>query len=96
MCFRHVPEQAEKELSNQIKGLVLIIHPSICAYKLYSPIEDKLVISKDGLVDERKQWDWSRSLVRQEDEQNEASTSQNEEVILRLVELKEKRSKRIE
>ena len=46
--------------------MMLIGYHSNGAYKLYSPIEDKLVISKDGLVDESKGWDWSRSLVRQE------------------------------
>ena len=83
---------------------MLINYHSVGANKLYSPIEDKLVISKDGLEDESKRWDWSQSSVRQEsdtvttlfeeDEQNEASTSQKEEVILRLVKLKERRSKK--
>ena len=89
MCFRHVPEQVRKKLDDQSEVLVLIGYHSIGAYKLFSPIKNKLVISKDGLEDESKRWDWSRSSVRQEsdtvtsvfkeDEQNEASTSRNEQ-----------------
>ena len=69
--------------------MVLISYPLTGAYKLYSLTEDKLVISRDVLEDESKRWDWSRSSVRQEsdtvttlfeeDEHNEASTSQNEQ-----------------
>ena len=58
MCFRHVPEQERKELGNQSKGLVLMSHPSIGAYKLYSLIEGELVISKKGIfVDISKGWE---------------------------------------
>ena len=64
MCFRHVPEQTRKELGDRSKVLVLIGYPSIDSYKLYSPIEGELVISKDGLVNESKRWDWSQNCVR--------------------------------
>ncbi|CAI8595325.1 unnamed protein product [Vicia faba] len=88
MCFRHIPEQLRKKLDDRSEVMVLIGYHSTGAYKLYSPNKDKLVISREVLVDESKGRDWSRSSVRQEsdtvttvfeeDEQNEASTSQNE------------------
>ena len=90
MCFRHVPEQLRKKLDDQSEVMVLIGYHSTGAYKLYSPIKDKLVINRYVLVDESKGWDWSRSSVRQEsdivttvfegDEKNEASIIQNEQV----------------
>ena len=89
MCFRHVPEQARKKLDDQSEVLVLIGYDLIGAYKMYSPIKDKLLISKDGLVDERKGWNWSRSSVQQEDEQSEASTSKNEQVDTSTVRIEE-------
>ena len=63
MCFRHVPEQLRKKLDNQSEIMVLIGYYSTGTYKLYSPNEDKLVISRDVLVDENKGWDWSQSSV---------------------------------
>ena len=59
MCFRHVPEQLRKKLDDRSEVMVLIGYHSTGAYKLYSPIKDKLVISRDVLVDESKGWDWS-------------------------------------
>ena len=54
MCFRHVLEQVRKKLDDQSEVLVLIGYPLTSAYKLYSITEDKLVISRDVLVDQRK------------------------------------------
>ena len=56
MCFRHVPEQVRKKLDGRSEVLVLIGYHSIGAYKMYSQIEDKLVISIVGQVDESKGW----------------------------------------
>ena len=68
---------------------MLIGYLSIGAYKLYSPIKDELVSKKDILVDKSKGWelepkDHLHNCVRKK-EQNEASTCQDEEVMLRLV-----------
>ena len=54
MCFRHAPEQLRKKLDGRSEVMVLIGYPLTSAYKLYSPIEDKLVIGRDVLVDEKK------------------------------------------
>ena len=89
ICFRHVPEQLRKKLDDRSQAMVFIGYHSTGAYKLYSPNDDKLMISRDVLVDESKGWDWSQSSVRQEsdtvttvfeeDQQNEASTSRSEQ-----------------
>ena len=57
LCFRHVPEQLRKKLDDCSEFMVLIGYHLTGAYKLYSPIKDKLVISRDVLVDESKGWD---------------------------------------
>ena len=57
MCFRHVPEQLRRKLDDQSEAIVLIGYHLTGAYKLYSPIEDKLVINRDDIVDEIKGWD---------------------------------------
>lgn len=56
MCFRHVPEYLRKKLDDRIQAMMLIGYYSTNAYKLYSPNYDKLVISRDVLVDESIKW----------------------------------------
>src|ERR1051325_6768739 len=51
MCFRHVLEQLRRKLDDQSEVMVLICYHSTGAYKLYLPIEDKLVINIDVRVD---------------------------------------------
>lgn len=57
MSFRHVPKQLRKRLDDQSQSMVLIGYHSTGVYNPYSPNDDKLVISRDVLVDERKCWD---------------------------------------
>lgn len=58
MCFRHVPRQLRKKLDDRSQTMVLIGYYSTGAYKLYSPNNDKIMINRDVLVDERKGWEW--------------------------------------
>lgn len=51
MCFRHVSERLRKKLDDGSQTMVLICYHLIGAYKLYSPNDDKHVISRDVLVD---------------------------------------------
>lgn len=62
-----VPGKLRNNLYDQSHTMVLISYHSTSAYKLYSPNDDKLVISRDVLVDESERWDWSQGLVRQEE-----------------------------
>lgn len=41
--------------------MVLFVYHSIRAYKLYDPIREKVVISRDVVFDESKGWDWGKS-----------------------------------
>lgn len=54
ICFKHVPEQLNRTLDDQSQTMMLIDYHSTGAYNLYSPNDDKLVISRDVLVDESK------------------------------------------
>ena len=78
-----------KKLDDRSQTMVLIGYHSTGAYKLYSPNDDKLVISRDVVVDESKGWNWSHGLVRQEsdtvttvfeeEQQTEVPTNRNKE-----------------
>ena len=54
MCFRHVPEQLRRKLDDRSEAVVIIGYHPTDAYKLYSPIKDKLIISRDVRVDKAK------------------------------------------
>lgn len=57
ICLRNVPEQLRKKLHGRSQTIVLIDYHSNNAYNLYSPNADKLMISRDVIVDEGKRWD---------------------------------------
>lgn len=56
LCFRHVPEQLRRKLDGRRQTMVMVGYHSICAYKLFSPIENKVVINRDVEFDESKYW----------------------------------------
>lgn len=56
MCFKHVPEQLRRKLDDRSQFMVLIGYHLTGAYMLYSPNEDKILISRDVQVDESKRW----------------------------------------
>jgi hypothetical protein len=51
------------------------------AYKLFDPLNKKIIISRDVVFDENKSWDWVNQSVRKyDDEISEIGESQNEVV----------------
>lgn len=63
MCFKHVPGQLRKKLDSLSQAIIFIDYHLTGAYKLYSPNDDKLMISQDVIIDESKEWDWSQGSV---------------------------------
>ena len=74
---------------SMLKVMMLIGYNSTSSYKLYSPNNDKLVVSRDVLVDERKGRNWIQGSIKLEkdtvetvlekDQQNQDPINQNEE-----------------
>lgn len=63
MYSKHVADKLRRNLDDPSHVTVLIGYHSTGAYNLYSPNDDKLVISRDVLVDERKGWNWTQGSV---------------------------------
>ncbi|WJX34774.1 hypothetical protein P8452_22851 [Trifolium repens] len=58
LCFRHVPDQVRRKLDDRSQQMILLGYHPTGAYKLYTPKENKVVISRDIKFDESKGWDW--------------------------------------
>ena len=59
VAYAHVPDQRRTKLDDKSKKLVLIGYDEKSkAYKLYDPLEKKIVASRDVEINEEAGWDW--------------------------------------
>ncbi|MCI25440.1 hypothetical protein A2U01_0046631 [Trifolium medium] len=67
LAFVHIPDVQRKKLdSKSIECVHLGVSEESKAYKLYSPIDKKIIISRDVVFDESKGWNWGESSKVQE------------------------------
>ncbi|PNX60020.1 equilibrative nucleoside transporter 3-like protein, partial [Trifolium pratense] len=59
IAYAHVPDNLRKKLDDKS---VVCVHLGLSeeskAYKLYDPIRRRIIVSKDVMFDEFKQWNW--------------------------------------
>ncbi|CAL5408817.1 unnamed protein product [Camellia sinensis] len=80
IAYAHVPDEKRKKLDDKgVKG----ISEQSKAYKLYNPITEKIVISRDVVFDEDKTWPWTPTISGQsipvhfeDEEQSQVSSEQ--------------------
>ena len=58
ICYRHVPDQLRTKLDDKGEMMILIGYHSTGGYKLLNPM-NKIMISRDVVVDESKDWEWN-------------------------------------
>ena len=59
VAYAHIPDQKRTKLEDKSQKLVFIGYDEKSkAYKLYNPLEKKLVVSRDVEVNEEASWDW--------------------------------------
>ncbi|PNX60579.1 cysteine-rich receptor-like protein kinase 25-like protein, partial [Trifolium pratense] len=57
----HIHDSQRKKLDDKSKKCVLLgVSEESKAYKLYDPIEKKIIISRDVIFEESKSWNWSK------------------------------------
>lgn len=62
----HVPDARRTKLENKSLSCVLLgVSEESKAYRLYDPISKKIVISRDVIFEEERQWDWDASYEEQ-------------------------------
>ncbi|EPS65314.1 hypothetical protein M569_09465 [Genlisea aurea] len=59
MAYAHVSDANKKKLDDRSRACVMLgVSDESKAYRLYDPVADKILISKDVIFDEQKRWDW--------------------------------------
>jgi len=58
LCFRHIPYKKRKKLDDKNESMILVGYHSVGSYRLYNHVNQKIIISKDVFVDEKRNCDW--------------------------------------
>ena len=58
LSYKHIPYERRRKLDDKSEALILVGYHPIGAYKLYSPLKQQVVISRDVVVDETAAWKW--------------------------------------
>jgi hypothetical protein len=62
----HVPEAQRTKLDNRsVKCILLGVSEESKGYRLFNPITKKVVVSKDVIFEEEKQWNWDENSEKQ-------------------------------
>ncbi|GAU45509.1 hypothetical protein TSUD_129550 [Trifolium subterraneum] len=80
VAYKHVPDQLRKKLDNKSEMMILVGYHNTGGYKLFDPINRTIVISRDVLIDEAKEWDWKKSIEKS----TVSIMCEDEEVIRRM------------
>jgi hypothetical protein len=77
VTYAHVPEQRRTKLDDKSKKYVFIgSDEKTKAFKLFDPVEKKVVVIRDVQVNEESAWDWkNQKEVMQKEEKGEPSTA---------------------
>ncbi|GAU45883.1 hypothetical protein TSUD_401080, partial [Trifolium subterraneum] len=59
IAYKHVPDQLRRKLDDKATTMILVGYHSTGGYKLYDPINKNVVVSRDVVFDEMKEWDWN-------------------------------------
>jgi hypothetical protein len=62
ITHRHVPDQLRRKLDDKSSQMIMIGYHSIGGYKLLDPVNKQVVISRDVIIDELKEWDWNKNI----------------------------------
>ncbi|PNX94022.1 equilibrative nucleoside transporter 3-like protein [Trifolium pratense] len=57
VAYKHTPDQLRKKLDDKSTMMILVGYHSTGGYKLYDPVNKNVVISRDVVIDELKEWD---------------------------------------
>ena len=62
----HVPEERRTKLDNRSITCVLLgVSEELKGYRLFDPVAKRVVVSRDVIFEEEKQWDWDVSYEKQ-------------------------------
>ena len=59
-----MPDQLRRKLDDKLSQMILVGYHSIRGYKLFDPVKKQIVISRDVIIYEFKEWDWTDNIKK--------------------------------
>lgn len=56
ICHNHVPDAIRNKLDDESEVMILVSYHKAGAYRLFNPINGKLIISRYIIIDENEAW----------------------------------------
>lgn len=60
LCYKHVSDERRTKLEDNSEHMILVGYHPFRAYRLYNPVAEKLVVSRDVIIREAESWDWNQ------------------------------------
>ena len=64
ITHRHVPDQLRRKLDDNSSQMILVGYHLAGGYKLFNPVNKKIVISRNVIINELKEWDWTENVKK--------------------------------
>lgn len=64
IAYRYMPDQLRRNLYDKSSQMILVEYHSAGGYKWFDLVNKKFVISKDVIVDELKECDWTENIKK--------------------------------
>src|ERR1043165_8690002 len=61
MCYNNIPDARRRKLDNKSEPMILVGYHKTGAYRIFNPVNEKIVLSRDIVIDENSSWDWNSS-----------------------------------
>lgn len=57
ICYKHIPDARRRKLDDKSEHMILVGYHKTGAYRLFNPINNKIVMCQDIMIDENTAWD---------------------------------------
>ena len=64
ISHRHMPDHLRRKLYDKLSQMILVGYHSTGGYKLFDPVNKHIIISRDVIIDELKEWDWTENVKK--------------------------------
>lgn len=61
---KHVPDQLRRDMDDKSIQMILVRYHLIGGYKMFDPMNKQFMINRDVIVDELKQWGWTKNIKK--------------------------------
>lgn len=59
ICYKHISDARRRKLDEKSEPMILVGYHKTGAYRLFNPINKKIMMSRDIVIDENSAWDWN-------------------------------------